>query len=63
MIGNQIKLRRKELHITQETLAALSGVSKNTIYQIEREQSNPTVEIIQKLADVLGMRLILEVKK
>jgi transcriptional regulator with XRE-family HTH domain len=63
MIGKQLKLRRKELHITQETLSALSGVSKNTIYQIERQQYNPTIEIIQKLSDVLGMRLILEVKK
>ena len=62
MIGNQIKNRRKELKITQQTLAELSGVSKNTIYQIEREQNNPSLEIIEKLADVLGMKLLLEVK-
>ena len=62
MIGNQIKNRRKELKITQQTLAELSGVSKNTIYQIEREQNNPSLEIIEKLADILGMKLLLEVK-
>jgi DNA-binding XRE family transcriptional regulator len=63
MIGQQLKNRRKELEITQETLATISGVSKNTIYQIEREQYNPSLQIIQKLADVLGMKLTLEVKK
>ena len=63
MIGIQVKNRRKELKITQQTLAELSGVSKNTIYKIERQQNNPTMDIIEKLAGVLGMKLVLEVKK
>ena len=37
--------------------------SKNTLYQLERGQGNPSLDIITKLAEVLGMELKLEVKK
>ena len=62
-IGQTIKQRRKELGITQPDLAELAGVSKNTLYQLERGQGNPSLDIITKLAEVLGMELKLEVKK
>ena len=62
-IGQTIKQRRKELGITQPDLSELAGVSKNTLYQLERGQGNPSLDIITKLAEVLGMELKLEVKK
>ena len=63
IIGQTIKQRRKELGITQPDLAELAGVSKNTLYKLERGQLNPSVDILTKLAKVLGMELKLEVKK
>jgi transcriptional regulator with XRE-family HTH domain len=62
-LGEIIKSRRKELNITQPHLAELANVSVNTLYKLERGQSNPTVDVLTKLADVLGMELTLEVKK
>ena len=62
-IGAVIKQRRKELGITQPHLAELSGVSTNSIYMLERGQSNPSLRIVNKLAEVLGLVLTLEVKK
>ncbi|PGH37369.1 MAG: transcriptional regulator [Candidatus Nephrothrix sp. EaCA] len=62
-IGQTIKQRRKELGITQPVLAELAGVSKNTLYKLERAQGNPSLDILNKLAEVLGMELKLEVKK
>ena len=62
-IGQTIKQRRKELGITQPDLSELAGVSKNTLNQLERGQGNPSLDIITKLAEVLGMELKLEVKK
>jgi len=62
-LGKTIKKRRRELKITQLHLAALAGISKNTLYKLERGQSNPTLDIIFKLADVLGMEMKFEVKK
>ncbi len=62
-LGEIIKNRRKELRITQNHLAELAGVSANTLYKLERGQGNPSVEVLNKLAEVLGMELTLEVKK
>lgn len=62
-IGLSIKRRRKELRITQPHLAELSQISTNTLYKLERGQSNPSLEVLSKLAEVLGMEIKLEVKK
>ena len=62
-LGQQIKLRRKSLKITQSLLAQLSNVATNTLYKIERGQANPTIDIIDKLTNVLGLEISLQVRK
>jgi len=62
-LGERIKKRRKELSITQPHLAELANVSTNTLYKLERGQGNPSIEVLNKLAQVLGMELTLEVKR
>jgi len=62
-IGTCIKIRRKALKITQPDLAQLAKVATNTLYKIERGQANPTIDIIEKITEVLGMEIKLEVKK
>ena len=62
-IGIAIRERRKELGVTQPHLAELAGVSTNTLYKLERGQGNPTLDVLNKLAEVLGMELKLVVKK
>ena len=62
-IGNSIKKRRKELGITQSHLSELADVSLNTLYMLERGQSNPSLEVLSKLAEVLGLEIKLEVRK
>ena len=62
-IAEAIRTRRKELEITQLHLSELSGISVNTIYKLERGQGNPSLEIVQKLIDVLGLVINIEVKK
>lgn len=62
-IGIAVRDRRKELGITQPHLAELAGVSTNTLYKLERGQGNPTLGVLNKLAEVLGMELKLVVKK
>lgn len=58
-----MKDRRKSLSVTQPHLAELAGVSVNTLCKIERGEANPTLHVVAKLAEVLGMELILTVKK
>lgn len=62
-LGEIIRIRRKELGITQPHLAELANVSTNTIYKLERGQANPSLDVLNKLAEVLGMEIKLEVKK
>ncbi len=62
-LGEAIKNRRKELSITQPHLAELAKVSTNTLYKLERGQGNPSLDVLNKLSEVLGMELTLEVKK
>jgi len=62
-IGKQIKERRDTLGITQPDLAEMAGVSVNTLYKIETGQANPTVKVLNKIAEILGMELTLTIKK
>ncbi len=58
-----LKKRRELLGVTQEHLAELSGVGLRTLKAFESGKSNPTYETLNKLAQVLGMELKLEVKQ
>jgi len=59
---NIVKQRRESLHVTQETLAELSGVGLRTVKQFESGKGNPTLITLQKLADALGLEVTLKVK-
>jgi len=59
----QIKERREILKITQESLADLSGIGLRTIKQLEAGKGNPTFNTLQEIADVLGLELVLQVKR
>ena len=41
----------------------LSGVGLRTVKKFESGKGNPTLETIQKLADVLGLEMQLTIKK
>jgi DNA-binding transcriptional regulator YiaG len=58
-----IKKRRETLQVTQDMLAALSGVGLRTLKQFESGKGNPTAETLQKLGDAIGLELIFTVKE
>lgn len=62
-IIQEIKMRRKSLKVTQDTLAELSGVGLRTVKQFESGKGNPTLLTLQKLTDVLGLEVSLSIKK
>lgn len=61
-ISETIKKRRKELKLSQPYLADLADVSVNTIFKIENGRANPTIEVLEKIVEVLGMEVHLVVK-
>ena len=62
-LGETIKNRRKNLGINQTDLAEMAGISKNTLYQLERGQSNPSWAVVYKILDILGLELNINIKK
>lgn len=57
-IGENIMRLRKELRMTQEKLAELTGLSCNSIINYEKGRRIPTVENIYKLSSALGADVI-----
>ena len=54
-IGKQLSERRKKLGLSQQDLAEISGVSLRTINAIENDASNPSIEVVSKIAEPLGL--------
>ncbi|MEH6527114.1 MAG: XRE family transcriptional regulator [Sneathiella sp.] len=53
-VGQNINRLRKEKQLTLDQLAAVCGVSKSMLSQIERNETNPTLAIVWRLAEALG---------
>ena len=60
---SMIKERRILLGLTQQDLADYSGLSLRIIKSIEAGKGNPSVNTLTKMAEVLGLELILKVKE
>jgi transcriptional regulator with XRE-family HTH domain len=54
-IGPVVQRQRSALGLTLEQLAALSGVSKSMLSQIERGQANPTFAVLWSLTRALKL--------
>lgn len=53
MIQNKIKAARTEKGLTQQQLADLVDVRRETIVRLEKQLYNPSLELAIKIADVL----------
>ena len=58
-IGQKFRDRRKVLRLRQRDLAELARVTLRGLTELERGQANPTLKQLAKIADVLGLELIL----
>lgn len=54
-LGNRIRNRRMELHLSQETVAEKAEISTNTVSRIEGGQTAMSIEIFIKLIEVLDV--------
>ena len=61
-IGKIIQERRKELSLKQQDLAEMANVTIKTIYAIENNKGNPTIEVLKKVLDVLGLEINVQIK-
>ena len=54
-IAKKIKLERTKRDLSQQELALIAGVDKNTIWKIETNQVSPTIVTLEKIARALEM--------
>lgn len=62
-LGQALRNRRKLAKITQADLADLSGLSVHTLSDLESGKGNPTLEVLSKLCDVMGLEIQLVPRK
>ena len=60
--GELIKERRAVLGLTQQDLSDYTELSLRIIKSVESEKSNPSLKTLEKIAEVLGLELIMRVK-
>lgn len=53
IVARNLRRLRAERDITQEELAERAGLNRNYVGMIEREENAPTVDTLEKLAEVL----------
>jgi XRE family transcriptional regulator, regulator of sulfur utilization len=54
-IGENVRRLRVREAMTQRELAAKAGITETTISRIERDEREPHMSTIRKLADALGV--------
>ncbi|MBK8804257.1 MAG: helix-turn-helix transcriptional regulator [Fibrobacteres bacterium] len=57
-----LRERRKTLGLSQTDLAQLAGVSLHTLINIETGKGNPTLQVMSKMLEVLGLELQVQVR-
>lgn len=57
MLGKRIKMRRRELDLTQGSLAEAANISVSFVGHIERGEKKASIETLAALSDVLDMDL------
>ena len=61
-MGRYIAARRKSLKTSQRDLAQLCGVSEHALCNLERAIGNSTFDLIENVADALGLEVCLKPK-
>lgn len=62
IIGAFIKQRRKELNLEQTDLQDYAEIGSTTLSRLEQGKANITIDTLEKIAEVLGLEIIIKVK-
>ena len=61
-IGKIIQERRDYLNLTQKDVAEMAGITFKSISEIELGIRNPTINTLNRVFDVLGLDLSVQIK-
>lgn len=51
------------LRLTQQDLSDYTGLSVRIIRSVEAEDGNPSLSTLEKIADILGLEIIMRVRR
>ena len=60
--GHLIKERRTLLGLTQQDLSDYTGLSVRIIKSLEAQQGNPSLNTLERIAEILGLEIVMKVK-
>jgi transcriptional regulator with XRE-family HTH domain len=55
VVGRNLRRLRRSRRLSQEELADQAGINRNYVGMLEREENAATVDMLEKLADVLDV--------
>ena len=55
VVGKNLRRLRHAKGLSQEELADRAGINRNYVGMLEREEHAATIDMLEKLADVLGV--------
>ena len=56
-VGDAVRKHRELIRLSQDELADRAGLDRTYISGIERGRRNPTVRVLQRISDALGVDL------
>ena len=59
-VADRLRKRRQSLGIRQKDLAELAEIAVHTLSNIESGKGNPSLEVLERLLDCLGLTLTIE---
>ena len=60
VVSSRLRKRRQSLGIRQKDLADLAEIAVHTLSNIESGKGNPSLEVLGRLLDCLGLKLTIE---
>jgi transcriptional regulator with XRE-family HTH domain len=58
LVARNLRRLRVERNLSQEALAADAGIDRTYVSRLERGLENPTVGLLEQLADALGSTIV-----
>jgi transcriptional regulator with XRE-family HTH domain len=55
IVARNLRRLRRSKRLSQEELADRAGINRNYVGMLEREENSATVDMLEKLADVLSV--------
>ncbi|MEO1235930.1 MAG: helix-turn-helix transcriptional regulator [Planctomycetota bacterium] len=55
MLGKELREAREALGLSQEKVGFAAGISRNYVSLLENDKSSPTLDVLFRLCDTLGL--------